>query len=282
MQDPSTSTSSPSPSSSSRKRGRAQAAAAAAAVSAEPAAEVGASEPVPREEQREAGKEARPVAQREAVKEGAREAHDDASPAARFDGLPEEVRGVLQLFGAQLAQLSFPEVDAVVLARHGDEVLAQRRAVEAARLALEEAAAELARRTEELSSLARRGLAYAKIYAAAHPERAELAAELSRLDGRERPVKVAPKREDGSPAPRRGRPPKTPRPELPFAVERGGAAAVAAVADDERAAPGESIAALEANADVDSGDDVLRGDVDEDAEEPVLERDEPGDASDDE
>ncbi len=137
------------------------------------------------------------------------------APGASLEALPEEARGVIELFSGQLASIAFPDVDAAVLEQHAAAVQAERRAVEEARAALEAATVELAKRSEELTVLARRGLAYARIYAAAHPEKQELAAGLQRLDPRERAPKL---RDDGSPAPRRGRPPKTPRPELPFAT----------------------------------------------------------------
>lgn len=190
-----------------RRRGRGQ--------PSEPVPELGAqAEPaVPAVAAKAARKEKAAAEAAEAVTQGQR--------AARFEGLSEEAHGVLELFATQLAQISFPEVDAAVLEQRAEEVVAERRAVEAARAALESATAELQRKTEELTALSRRGLAYARIYASAHPEREELATALARLDLRERGPKAAPRREEGTPAPRRGRPPKSPRPELPFAVEAG-------------------------------------------------------------
>ena len=79
--------------------------------------------------------------------------------------------------------------------------------LDAAALAAAEAA--LADRTRTLAQLAARGIAYARIYADAHPEHAALAAK---LDGAAPPppAPVAPVR-------RRGRPPRAARTELPFA-----------------------------------------------------------------
>lgn len=198
------------------------------------------------------------------------------SRGASLDGVPEEARGVIELFSGQLAAISFPDVDATVLERHAAAVQAERRAVEEARAALETATIELAKRTEELTVLARRGLAYAKIYAAAHPEKQELMAGLSRLEARERAPKL---REDGSPAPRRGRPPKAPRPELPFAASERD---VSATSDGEDGGPArteeerESLAAASAREEEEVRD-AFSSPVEEDEameSEPVLERDE--------
>jgi hypothetical protein len=127
------------------------------------------------------------------------------------DSLPTELRAVLELFGTELAKVSFPDVDAAVLRRHADEVKARQRDVEQARAALQVAQAELERRTLELAALATRGLAYARIYSSAHPERSELAARLANLEVQEQ----AADQEANVAAPRRGRR-RAPRPELPF------------------------------------------------------------------
>lgn len=200
----------------------------------------------------------------------------EVARGASLDGVPEEARGVIELFSGQLASISFPDVDASVLERHAAAVQAERRAVEEARAALEAVTLELAKRTEELTVLARRGLAYAKIYAAAHPEKQELVAGLSRLEARERAPKL---REDGSPAPRRGRPPKAPRPELPFASSERD---VSAASDGDEGGPARTEEARESLAasserEEEAVRDAFSSPVEEDEameSEPVLERDE--------
>ena len=144
--------------------------------------------------------------------------------------LPELARGVLELFSGAMASISFPDVDGAVLQRQTDLVLARRRSLEEARAALELATAELAQGLEELQSLADRGLAYARIYASAHPERPDLIVELAQLDERlraSRSSRPSPAGEGAAAAGKRGRK-KAPRPELPFteageASEAGGA-----------------------------------------------------------
>lgn len=133
--------------------------------------------------------------------------------------LPELARGVLELFSGAMASISFPDVDGAVLQRQTDLVLARRRSLEEARVALELATAELAQGLEELQSLADRGLAYARIYASAHPERPDLIVELAQLDERlraSRSSRPSPAGEGAATAGKRGRK-KAPRPELPFA-----------------------------------------------------------------
>lgn len=169
-----------------------------------------------------------------------------ASTEPLLDGLPEESRAVVELYSGALASISFPDVDAAVLRRQAEAVAAERRAVEVARAALEAASQGLQRRVEEMKSLASRGLAYARIYAAAHPEHTELAAGLSSIDSRERSGKSAPKRDDGSQAARRGRPPKQPRPELPFASQMRGVMEVYGAIDEQIAADAARAAAGEA------------------------------------
>lgn len=142
--------------------------------------------------------------------------------------LPEAARGVLELFSGAMAKIAFPDVDGAVLQQHAERVLERRHNLETARIELEAATISLQRGVEELTSLASRGLAYARIYAAAHPELEELAAELARIDvrggrGRSSAMEI----EGAAPTGKRGRPRKQPRPELPFGAE-GEASEVAA------------------------------------------------------
>jgi hypothetical protein len=139
--------------------------------------------------------------------------------------LPAELRAVLELFGGELAKVSFPDIDAATLRRHAEEVAAQQGKVDLARAALTAAAAELDRRTQELATIAGRGLAYARIYAAAHPERSGLAARLASIDGSE----LSPDVETSAPPQRRARR-RIPRPELPFELEAEAAASAHAQA----------------------------------------------------
>jgi hypothetical protein len=139
---------------------------------------------------------------------------------------------VLDLFSTELAKVSFPDVDTAVLRRHADEVKARHREVEQARSALDAATVELERRTEAFAAIAHRGLAYARIYAAGHPERSELSAKIGDIDAGDRVAEP----EAGTTAPRRGRR-RAPRPELPFTI--GQEAATDSATASPSAAPGE-------------------------------------------
>lgn len=125
------------------------------------------------------------------------------------DDLPE-LSAAVELFGRELAAVSFPDVDAAILRKAAEALRARRLEVERAAELLREARAGFAEQAEELRLLARRGLAYARIYADAHPELGALHAALTRL---ERPGDE-PTADHGA-APRRGRR-RAPRPELPF------------------------------------------------------------------
>ena len=132
------------------------------------------------------------------------------SPAAKLtsalDDLPVDARAPLALFAAHLADVRFPDVDVDALAALVGELRTRTEAAARARSALDQAtAAEAAARGMLRDTLAR-GVAYARIYAAAHPERAELASVLAELGAASSPG-AAPSGADGL-RKRRGRPPK--------------------------------------------------------------------------
>jgi hypothetical protein len=156
--------------------------------------------------------------------------HIPSEPPAPDDPVPEELRAVLALFAGALGELSFPDVDAAVLDRAADEVRASAHAVERARGALDAAQRALDERTAALAALAGRGLAYARIYADAHPELSGLADALGALE-----VPAAPR--SGTPRKPRRRRAEQPRPELPFAAAKDGAGT------DDGGAPGDEVGA---------------------------------------
>jgi hypothetical protein len=132
--------------------------------------------------------------------------------AVEGDPVPVELRDVLALFAGPLAQVAFPDVDAALLGRHADAVRAAAREVARAEAMVADARRQLDERTATLTAAARRGLAYARIYAEAHPE-LDLVGQTT--------IAAAPLQPPEPPRPRRGRPPKTPRPELPFTAAPG-------------------------------------------------------------
>src|SRR5687768_9027074 len=95
------------------------------------------------------------------------------------DPVRAEHRAVIDLFANQLAKVAFPDVDAALLRRQADEVRAEAIAVTRAREALEAAQHKLADRTAILGDTVARGLAYARIYADAHPDRHALATAIA-------------------------------------------------------------------------------------------------------
>lgn len=125
------------------------------------------------------------------------------------DLIPPELRVIVELFASELAKVTFPDVDAAALQREVDAVRVRATEVQRARAAVADAEAALAQRMEVLAQLGTRGLAYARIYADAHPDRDALARKLAAIASPA--VRAVP-----APPPRRGRPPKVPRTELPF------------------------------------------------------------------
>lgn len=118
------------------------------------------------------------------------------------DPVRAEHRAVIELFANQLAKVIFPDVDAALLRRQADEVRAEAIAVARAREALDTALQKLADRTALLGDTVSRGLAYARIYADAHPDRQALASAISALAA---PALTPPA---AAPVKRRGRPPR--------------------------------------------------------------------------
>lgn len=118
------------------------------------------------------------------------------------DPVRAEHRAVIDLFANQLGKVAFPDVDASLLRRQADEVRAEAIAVAHAREALEAAQHKLADRSAILGETVARGLAYARIYADAHPDRHALASAITALSA---PAQTPPA---AAPAKRRGRPPR--------------------------------------------------------------------------
>ena len=131
--------------------------------------------------------------------------HPDGSgpTIAARDAVPGELLAVIAMFDGALAKVPFPDVDAALLHRQADDLRAGAKDVERARTALDAALAAVAMRTEVLAETATRGLAYARIYAEAHPARHALAEAVNSLPSLAmHPPSVAVAR------PRRGRKPR--------------------------------------------------------------------------
>jgi hypothetical protein len=132
----------------------------------------------------------------------------DAPPVS--DAVPMQLREVIALFAGPLAGIAFPDIDAALLGRHAEALRTAARDLDRARAAVDDAQRRVVDRTAELAAAGRRGLAYARIYADAHPELALAAAVTA--------IEIAPILAAAPPPARRGRPRKHPRPELPFAA----------------------------------------------------------------
>jgi hypothetical protein len=119
------------------------------------------------------------------------------------DPVPAAVHAVIDLFATQLAKVAFPDIDAAALRRQADELRASAATVTRARSALDAALASCAACANGLGDTAKRAVAYAQIYSAAHPERRDLAAAIAALS-EPAPAASGPVVQ----AKRRGRPPR--------------------------------------------------------------------------
>lgn len=118
------------------------------------------------------------------------------------DPVPAEARAVIELFATHLAKVQFPDVDAAALRKLADAVRAETAVVERAREALAIATAARDARVETLAAACARGVAYAKVFSDAQPDRQPIADALAALEVLD--TSQAPR----TPAKRRGRPPK--------------------------------------------------------------------------
>lgn len=104
------------------------------------------------------------------------------APAADVAPVPADVQAVLDLFTTHLATVSFPDVDAATLRARAEDLHAATSSVARAREGLARALADTEARRAALADAAARAIAYARIYAAAHPDRQPILAALARLE----------------------------------------------------------------------------------------------------
>jgi hypothetical protein len=93
--------------------------------------------------------------------------------------VPSPVRAFIEFFDAHLGALSFPDLDQDSLHAHAASVGDALDALEVARAQVEAARKQLEAEQAALLKHARKGLAYARIYAA---DRSELAAPLEQIE----------------------------------------------------------------------------------------------------
>lgn len=110
------------------------------------------------------------------------------------DPVPPAIRDILALFGGELRDQRFGDLDHEALERLADETRARAREVEQQRAALEAALASLDVAREALTTRARQGLAYAAVYGASDPALAEKLAALEAEHEAPRDKRAAPKR----------------------------------------------------------------------------------------
>lgn len=152
------------------------------------------------------------------------------------DPISPALQDLLKLFGQELAQVKFPDLDRKVLEDAAARVKEQAEAVAQAQAALEAARQSLFESQEALLQKGQRALAYARIFA---EEDAELSAKLDGIS-LPRPARKAPRAEgalameapalqsEESAPRRRGRPPKA-RTSAPLFAEGATPEAIAAV-----------------------------------------------------
>lgn len=123
--------------------------------------------------------------------------NDTATP------IPANVTAVMTVFAEQLEKVAFPDVSSATLKELADKVHAKVEQVQKAESALESAQDKLAASQQELTALAARALAYAKIYAEDKPA---LAKQLSEINLRA--PKAAKKTRSKSSGPKAAKPAK--------------------------------------------------------------------------
>lgn len=114
------------------------------------------------------------------------------------DPVPAEVRELMALFTRELAGVRFPDLDAEVLAAAAREVRECAEAVDLARQALETAREDLETSRLATVRLARRGVAYVKVYTADDPDLSARVQGLS-LAREEQPPKKTRRRRKSKP-----------------------------------------------------------------------------------
>lgn len=140
-------------------------------------------------------------------------------PLQSSQALPIEALQVIELFQAQQDALRFPDVDADSLARSADSARVAAQAVADAEKALLSAQNKHREATDRLMRDAKRGLAYARIYAEDDPELMEEISELSlarprKRDGQGSRLKKRPRKSDAS------KTAESQAAELPFSADR--------------------------------------------------------------
>ncbi len=101
-----------------------------------------------------------------------------SKPSLKHDPLSVTAREVLALFAQDLIDVGFPDVDLHSLESAADELRALQLEAERIEAELEAARAHVAAQSSALTAQAERGLAYARVFAAANPKLAQKVAEL--------------------------------------------------------------------------------------------------------
>ncbi len=147
------------------------------------------------------------------------------------DPIPAPVQAVLTLFEGPLDGVAFPGLDAGVLEERAEDVRARADDLAEARRSLEEARIQLEASQEDLLSHAKRGLAYAKIFAESDPG---LTDDVSRIVLNPAAPKKATKRRKPADAKATAQKKKAKVEELPLAAKDAAPEpTVEAVLDDE-------------------------------------------------
>ena len=143
------------------------------------------------------------------------------SAKPKQDPTPAFARQVIELYGGELAEVRFPDLDRAVLESARDELQHAQLEVERLEADLQAARNALDAEAGALNAKAERALAYAKIYAASDPE---LSARIAELTGKKKPPSAA----NSEPVARRGRRKKAALESELFSVEHGSNDAVLA------------------------------------------------------
>lgn len=139
------------------------------------------------------------------------------APTPKIDVTPSLARQVIDLYSIELSDVRFPGLDLSSLLYAQAELHAAQLEVERVEAELADMRNQLEARSQALTTLAERGLAYARVYAQGDEELAPRIAEVGKRKSSAGPTPTAPTKNEASGGKRRGRKPKADKPEDLFA-----------------------------------------------------------------
>lgn len=140
------------------------------------------------------------------------------APTPKTDVTPTLARQVIDLYSAELADVSFPGLDLSSLLHAQAQLHAAQVEVERVQAELEAMRGQVEANSQALTALAERGLAYARVFAQGDDELGPRIAEIGRRKSGTSQAAGVPAKSEASGPTRRGRKRKTEKPDDLFAA----------------------------------------------------------------